>query len=56
MTLDDLKIIEKYYKRWKFRHKLAELPHMKEKIPSLNTQEASVPIKLLSYLIKHSVL
>ena len=46
VTLDDFKIIEKGYKRSKFRHKLAVLLHIKEKHSFLNTQEASIPLKL----------
>ena len=47
MTYDDFKIIGKGYKRSKFRCKLAESLHIKEK-RSLNTQEASVPRKLFN--------
>ena len=42
VTLDDFKIIGKGYKRSKFRRELAK------KYSSLNTQEASVPIKLFN--------
>ena len=45
MTLDDFKIIGKVYIGLKFRRKLAESLHIKEKRSSLNTQEASVPLK-----------
>ena len=48
VTLDDFKIIGKGYKRSKFRCKLAESLHIKEKHSSLNTQEASVPLKLFN--------
>ena len=48
VTLDDFKIIGKGYKRSKFRRKLAESLHIKEKRSSLNTQEASVPLKLFN--------
>ena len=48
VTLDDLKIIGKGYRRSKFRCKLAESLHIKEKHSSLNTQEASVPLKLFN--------
>ena len=47
MALDDFKIIGKGYKRSRFRRKLAELLYNKENRSSLNTQEASVPLKLL---------
>ena len=48
VTLDDFKIIGKRYKRSKFRCKLAESLYIKEKRSSLNTQEASVPLKLFN--------
>ena len=48
VTLDDFKIIGKGYRRSKFRRKLAESLHIKEKRSSLNTQEASVPLKLFN--------
>ena len=48
ITLDDFKIIGKGYKRWRFRRKLAELLHIKEKRSSLNIQEASVPVKIFN--------
>ena len=47
VTLDDLKIIGKGYRRSKFRCKLAESLHIKEK-HLLNTQEASIPLKLFN--------
>ena len=47
-TLDDFKIIGKGYKRSKFRRKLSESLHIKEKRSSLSTQEAFVPLKLFS--------
>ena len=50
VTLDDFKIIGKGCKRSKFRRKLAESLHIKEKRSSLNTQEAF--LFHLSYLIK----
>ena len=46
MTLDDFKIIAEGYKESKFRRKLAEALHIKEKHSSLNTQEAFVLLKL----------
>ena len=46
MTLDDFKMIRKGYKRGKFKRKLAELLHIKEKRSSSNTQEAFFPFKL----------
>ena len=48
VTLDDFKIIKKHYKRSKFRCKSTESLHVKENCSSLNTQEASVPLKLLN--------
>ena len=48
VTLHDCNIIGKGYKRSKFRRKLAESLHIKEKRSSLNTQEASVPLKLFN--------
>ena len=48
VTLDDFKIIGKGYKRSKFRCKLAESLYIKEKRSSLNTQEASVLLKLFN--------
>ena len=48
VTLDEFKIVGKGYKRSKFRCKLAESLHIKEKHSSLNTQEASVPLKLFN--------
>ena len=48
VRLDDFKIIGKGWKRSKFRCKLAELLHIKEKRPFLNTQEASVPLNLFN--------
>ena len=48
VTLDDLKIIGNGYKRSKFRRKLAESLHIKEKGFSLNTQETSVLLKLFN--------
>ena len=48
VKLDDFKIIEKGYKRSKFRRKFAESLHIKEKHSSLNNQEASVPLKLFN--------
>ena len=48
MTLDDFKIIGKGYKRSKFRRKLAESLHIKEKGSFLNTQGTSVPLKLFN--------
>ena len=48
VALDDFKIIGKGYKRSQFRRKLAESLHIKEKRCSLNTQEASVPLKLFN--------
>ena len=48
VTLDDFKIIRKGYKRSKFRRKLAESLHIKEKHSSLNTHEASVPLNLFN--------
>ena len=48
VTLDDFKIIGIGYKRSKFRRKLPESLHIKEKRSSLNTQEASVPLKLFN--------
>ena len=48
MTLDDFKIIGKGYKRSKFRSKLAESQHIKEKRSSLNTPEACFPRKLFN--------
>ena len=50
VTLDDFKIIGKSYKRSKFRRKLAESLHIKEKRCSLNTQETSVPLKIVFYI------
>ena len=48
VALDEFKIIGKGYKRSKFRRKLAESLHIKEKRSSLNTQEVSVPLKLFN--------
>ena len=48
VTLDDFKIIGKGYKRSKFRRKLAESLHIKEKGSFLNTQGPSVPLKLFN--------
>ena len=48
VTLDDLKIIGNDYKRSNFRRKLVESLHIKEKRFSLNTQEASVLLKLFN--------
>ena len=48
VTLDGFKIIGKGYKRSKFRHKLAESLHIKEKRSSLNSQEDFVPLKLFN--------
>ena len=53
VILDDFKIIGKGYKRSKFRRKLAESLHFKEKRSSLNTQDASV--FHLRYLINDGV-
>ena len=49
VTLDGFKIVGKSYKRSKFRRKLAESLHIKEK-RSLNTQETSVPLKIVFYI------
>ena len=48
VTLDDFKITGKGCKRSKFRRKLNESLHIKEKRSSLNTQEVSVPLKLFN--------
>ena len=48
---DDFKIIEKGYKRSKSRRKLAESLHIKGKRSSLNTREASVPLKLFKLIL-----
>ena len=48
VTLHDFKIIGVVYKTSKFRRKLAESLHIKEKRSSLNTQEASIPLKLFN--------
>ena len=48
VTLDDFKIIGKGYKRSKFRRKLAESLHIKEKRSSLNTHDPSVLLKLFN--------
>ena len=48
VTLHDFKIIGKGYKTPKFRRKLAESLHIKEKRSSLNTQEAFVPLKVFN--------
>ena len=48
VTLDDLKIIGNGYKRSNFRRKLVESLHIKEKRFPLNTQEASVLLKLFN--------
>ena len=47
LTLDDFKIKGKGYRRSKFRCKLAEWLQIKEKCSSLNTQETSVPLKVI---------
>ena len=44
VTLDDFKIIGKGCKRSRFKRKLTESLHIKEKRFSLNTQGASVPL------------
>ena len=48
VTLDDLKTVRECYKRSKFRRKLAELLHIKEKCSSSNIQEASILLKLFN--------
>ena len=48
VKLGDFRIIGKGYKRSKFRRNLTELLHIKEKRSSLNTQDASVPLKLFN--------
>ena len=44
-----LKSQRKVIKRSVFRRKLAESQYIKEKISFLNTQKASVPLKLFKY-------
>ena len=48
VTLDAFKIIGKVCKRLKFRLELAKSLHIKEKPPDLNTEVASVPLKLFN--------
>ena len=48
MTLDAFKIIGKVCKRLKFRLELAKSLHIKEKPSDLNTEVASVPLKLFN--------
>ena len=48
VTLNYFKIIRKGYKRSKFRRKLPESLHIKEKCFSSNTQETSLALKLFN--------
>ena len=48
VTLDAFKIIGKVCKRLKFRLELAKSLHIKEKPSDLNTEVASVPLKLFN--------
>ena len=48
VTLNNLKIIGNGYKKSNFRRKLVESLHIKEKRFPLNTQEASVLLKLFN--------
>ena len=48
VTLDAFKIIGKVCKRLKFRLELAKSLHSKEKPSDLNTEVASVPLKLFN--------
>ena len=48
VTLDAFKIIGKVCKRLKFRLELAKSLHIKEKPSDLNTEMASVPLKLFN--------
>ena len=48
VTLHDFKIIGKGCRISKYRRKLAESLHIKEKHSSLNTQESSVLYKLFN--------
>ena len=50
VTLDDFKIVRKRYKRSKFRLKLAESLHVKEKRSVLNTQGTSVMMVMMKIM------